>query len=77
MEQEEVLKIECDVNKRRKCDSAYIHLYNKLMKDYMKLKTELEEYKQLCSIYKEILDESVDYLKGGEKDGQTRNGIIK
>lgn len=56
----------CEVNKRRKCDSAYISLYNKLLKDFTKLKAENEELKQLVSIYKEIMDESIDTLKGGE-----------
>lgn len=58
--------IVCDVNKRRKCDSAYISLYNKLLKDYTKLKAENEELKQLVSIYKEIMNDSIDTLKGGE-----------
>lgn len=58
--------IVCDVNKRRKCDSAYISLYNKLLKDFTKLKAENEELKQLVNIYKEIMDESIDTLKGGE-----------
>lgn len=70
MEQEEVLKIECDVNKRRKCDSAYINLYNKLLKDYTKLKAEYEELKQLLIIYKDIMDESIITLKGGETNGK-------
>lgn len=51
----------CEWNKRRKCDSQYIRLYNelknhytKLLKDYSDLKEECESLKQLLSIYKDL-----------------------
>lgn len=51
----------CDVDKRRKCDSMYITLYNrlkthytKLLKDYTDLKEENESLKQLLNIYKDL-----------------------
>jgi hypothetical protein len=51
----------CNIDKRRKCDSYYIALYNKLKTHYIKLlkeysdcKEELETYKQLLSVYKEV-----------------------
>ena len=51
----------CNIDKRRKCDSYYIQLYNKLKGHYIKLlkeysdcKEELETYKQLLSVYKEV-----------------------
>lgn len=57
----------CNIDKRRKCDSYYIGLYNKLKGHYIKLlkeysdcKEELETYKQLMNVYKEI---SIDITK--------------
>lgn len=51
----------CNVDKRRKCDSYYISLYNKLkahytklLKDYSELKEENESLKQLLNIYKDL-----------------------
>lgn len=51
----------CNVDKRRKCDSYYISLYNKLkahyiklLKDYTDLKEENESLKQLLNIYKDL-----------------------
>lgn len=64
--EEEILKVECPVDKRRKCDSGYIKLYNELLKKYKKVCKELDDYKKLVSIYKTIMDESIDKLKGGE-----------
>lgn len=64
--EEEIVKVECEWSKRKKCDSAYIHLYNELLKKYTKLKAELEEYKQLVNIYRTIMDDSIETLKGGE-----------
>lgn len=63
---EEKLEVICEVDKRRKCDSFYITLYNKLMKDFTKQKTELEETKQLLNIYKTIMNEQIDILKEGD-----------
>lgn len=70
-------EIECEVEKRRRCDSAYITLYKKLMKEHIKLKNELEDYKKLCNIYKQILDETIDNMKGGEINERSRCDLIK
>lgn len=61
----------CDVEKRRKCDSYYIKLYNEFKKMYEKeikrnleLREELENYKQLKKMYKEISLEVIDEVSG-------------
>lgn len=55
----------CDVDKRRKCDSYYIKLYKELKKMYEKeVKEELENFKQLLTMYKEISTEIVDEVTG-------------
>ena len=61
----------CDVEKRRECDSYYIKLYNELKKMYEKeikrnleLREELENYKQLKTMYKEISLEVIDEISG-------------
>ena len=58
----------CEVEKRRKCDSAYIKLYKDLQKEYNSLLNKYEQVQGLLKIYQEILDESVQYLKGGENN---------
>lgn len=70
---EEEPKVICEWTKRQKCDSAYINLYNKLLKKYTKLQSELEDYKQLLSIYKSIFED----MKGGENDDKRGHDIIK
>lgn len=59
----EEVKIECEWNKRKKCDSAYIKLYNNLKKDYEKLQKQLFEYQTLVKIYRDILDEDIDFME--------------
>lgn len=56
---------QCEWNKRRKCDSYYISMYNKLLKEYHKL---LEDY---TNSQLELI-ELQNQVKGGEKDVSTK-----
>lgn len=58
----------CEVEKRRKCDSYYIKLYNELEKKYVKLLSEYMQTKELLQLYQEILNDIMVQLKGGEHD---------
>lgn len=64
-------KIFCEIEKRRKCDSYYIKLYNELKKMYEKevkrnleLKETIETYKQLLSVYQTVSEEIVFEVTG-------------
>ena len=39
----------CNIDKRRKCDSYYIQLYNKLKGHYIKLLKEYSDCKEICN----------------------------
>lgn len=61
-------KVICEWEKRKKCDSYYIKLYNELEKKYVKLLTEYTSTKELLKLYKEIFNDLLVQLKGGEHD---------
>lgn len=67
----------CECEKRKKCDSFYLKLYNDLMKKYTKLQSELEDYKSLLRIYQGIVRDSIDKLEGGENNERKRYSTIK
>lgn len=54
----------CNVDKRRKCDSYYIQMYNNIVKELNKTKQELEETKQLLKCYQEVLDSTISKVTG-------------
>lgn len=58
----------CDYEKRRRCDSAYIKLYKDLKKEFDHLVVKYENSRRLLKIYQDILNESVERMKGGDND---------
>ena len=57
--------VECETEKRRRCDSFYI-------KENKKLKKQIEELKKLCETYSELLSLYKDSLEQA-----SFNGVIK
>ncbi len=58
----------CEWDKRRKCDSQYIRMYNQALRDYKHL---LEDYTKLNQAYLDVenkLIELQDLMKGGEDE---------
>ena len=58
----------CNWDKRRKCDSYYIKMYNQAIRDY---KTLLDDYRELNKEYIELNDKLVklqNTLEGGEDE---------
>ena len=58
----------CEWDKRRKCDSQYIRMYNQSIKDYKQL---LDDYTKLNQAYLDVenkLIELQDLMKGGEDE---------
>ena len=54
----------CNVDKRRKCDSYYIQINNRLKKENIKLLEENKNLKMLLSVYQDVLKEVVDETTG-------------
>lgn len=58
----------CNWDKRRKCDSYYIKMYNQSIRDYKSL---LDDYKKLNQAYLDIENKLIELqntLKGGEDE---------
>ena len=65
--QEEPVEV-CNWDKRKRCDSYYIKLYNQAIRDYKKL---LDDYKKLNQAYLDIENKLIELqntLKGGEDE---------